>query len=410
MISRKSRAAAATAVAALGFALLAAPASAATKSVVIWTDEKRGPVMTQLLGKKSPVTGYKFVIKTYASLEALDAAWSNATAATGPDLVISNSAYAYQGASDGKLMPLTLPASVKAQFSKAALNTLSYLGKVYGIPLDVDTTAMYYNKKLVKTPPKTFADMVTLYKANSSLTGGLCAMDGVWGSQPMLTALGGGAWGLKADGSPDANKVLLNAGALKSNMKKYLIGADGKSNGFFKWDGCKQDFLDGKIPFANSGGWQLEDVTKALGSNFGVMPVPGLKVGSTGSPWVGYQGIYVTTFAASHGVSAGALKFATKYMTNAETQKRLSTLGGRPPANLVAAKTIKSVALKGFAQAGGNGLTQVDTFLNNNAGGANWYDVLSDTYKKIFVDGAGVDATLDAAAAVVAKNFAAAAA
>lgn len=55
---RSTRAAALAAAAALGMAVLVAPsAQAATKTVTIWTDEERGPVLRKLLGNKSPVPG-----------------------------------------------------------------------------------------------------------------------------------------------------------------------------------------------------------------------------------------------------------------------------------------------------------------------------------------------------------------
>lgn len=409
MISRKGRVVAAAAAAALGLAALLAPsASAAGKTVVIWTDETRGPSMEKLLAALPPsISGYDFTIKAFSSLTALDTAWSNATAATGPDLIVSNSAYASQGAKDGKLQPLTLPASVKSQFSSGALATLSYKGGLYGIPLDMDTTAMYVNKKLVKTLPATFGDMVNLYQKNKSkFSAGLCTMDGVWGTYPVITALGGYAWGSKADGSPDVLRIGLDAPVFVSNFNKYLVGKNGKSNGFLKWSDCKPDFLAGKIPFANSGGWQLADVEKALGKDFAVIPVPGVKKGTAGSPWTGFQGIYVTTFATAHGVSAGALQFAIEYMASAKTQAKYTPISNRPAANIAAAKQITDPAIAGFALAGSKyGTTQRDIFLNNNASGANWYDILGDMYTKILTNGQPAKKILAVAAERAQTNF-----
>ena len=403
---RTSRAFAAAAAIAMGAIALTAPAaSAANKTVVVWTDDQRGPAMTKLFAQLPPnIAGYDFQIKSFSSLTALDAAWSNATAATGPDLIISNSAYASQGAKDGKLMPLTLPASVKSQFTAGALSTLSYKGALYGIPLDMDTTAMYVNTNLVKKLPTTFGDMVSLYMKNKSrMSAGFCALDGVWGSQPVITALGGYAWGLKKDGSPNIMSTGLDAPTFIANVKKYLLAKNGKSNGFFKWSDCTPDFLAGKIPFANSGGWNLANVQKALGTNFKMMSVPGVKKGTFGSPWTGYQGIYVTTFSQNHGVSTGAMQFAIQYMADANTQAALTAIGNRPAANINA--KISDPAVAAFAKAGSHGVTQIDMFLNNTASGANWYDLLTSTFTKIFVQGAPLKATLAKAAENAQMNF-----
>ena len=37
-------------------------------------------------------------------------------------------------------------------------------GKVYGIPLVIETLVLYYNKDLLKTPPKTFNELEDLTK------------------------------------------------------------------------------------------------------------------------------------------------------------------------------------------------------------------------------------------------------
>lgn len=410
MIARKSRVVAAAAAITLGAAALLTPAaSAANKQIVVWTDETRGPTMDKLLTALPPnIAGYDIKIKAFSSLVALDSAWANVTSATGPDLIISNSAYATQGAKDGKLLPITLPASIKSQFSAGALATLSYKGSLYGVPLDMDTTAMYVNKNLVKTLPSTFGDMVNFYAKNKAkFSAGLCVMDGVWGTYPVITALGGYAWGTRADGSPNIMAVGLDEPKFLANFKKYLLAKNGKSSGFLSWNGtCKPDFLAGKIPFANSGGWQLADVKKALGTNFTVMPVPGLTKGTAGSPWTGFQGIYVTTYSQDHGVSAGAMQFAVQYMASAKTQATYTPISNRPAANIAAAKEITDPAIAGFALAGSKyGTTQRDMFLNNNASGANWYDILTDAYTKTLVNGQSAKSIWTKAAQNAQMNF-----
>ncbi|MHB0927910.1 MAG: sugar ABC transporter substrate-binding protein [Candidatus Nanopelagicales bacterium] len=409
MNARKSRVIGAAAAITLGASALLAPAaSAANKTIVVWTDETRGPSLTKLMNALPPnIPGYEVQVKAFSALTALDAAWANATAATGPDVVISNSAYASQGAKDGKLMPLTLPSSVKSKFSAGALGTLSYKGSLYGIPLDMDTTAMYVNTKLVKVMPRTFGDMVKLYLKNKSkFTAGFCALDGVWGSQPVITALGGYAWGLKSDGTANIMNVGLDAPKFVANFKKFLLAKNGKSNGFFKWADCTPDFLAGKIPFANSGGWNLDKARTSLGSsNLKIMAVPGVKAGTTGAPWTGYQGAYVTTFSGAHGVSAGAMQFVIQYLADAKTQAKGAAFTNRPPANLDAAAQVTDPSVAGFSKAGSRGVAQVDMYLNNTASGANWYDLLTDMYTKILTKGAPLKATLRRAAQSAQMDF-----
>lgn len=407
MLSRKRIAAVVGAAAVAASSLLAAPAAnAAGKTIVVWADEQRGPQLKSLIAGKTVVPGYTVDVKIYASLTALQGAWDKVTAATGPDILTGPASFASAGGKSGKLAALTIPAKVAAGFSTESLNALSFKGKNYGVPLDVDTTAFLWNKKLFgNNAPKTIGEMVDYYNANKSkLKGGFCAFEGTWGSQPMLTALGGGAWGF-SKGKPDFNTVLLNSADYKANVKKYLLGADGKSNGFFQWDGCADAFKAGQIPFANTGAWNFDGISEA-GISFGLGAVPGLTAGTFGKQWVNYSGAYLTSYAKKHGVEAGARALLLNYFASRDGQVLMSSASERPPAQLQAAAVVKNARTSGVANAAKTGMAQISPALDDKTGGSNWYDVLGAAYTDIFTKGANVDTTLDAAAAILKKNFA----
>jgi len=414
MFTKKGRYVALAAAAALSVSGLVAmaPAQAASKTLVLWTDEQRGPAMTKLLAALPPkITGYTVQVKSFSSLEALDKAWTASTPATGPDMVISNSAYATQGAKNGKLMPINLPAAVRKSFSKDSQLALSYEGILYGVPLDMDTIGLFYNKALAKSAPKTLGEMVNLYKSkktSAGLSGGLCMIPGFpWPMLSLMTAMGGGIWYFKADGTPNVKKTYFNSPTMKSSVKTYLLGADGKTNGFLKWDGCDAAFKAGKIPYAVTGGWDIAGMKTALGSKLAITSMPGLKAGTYGRPFAGYQGLYVTTYASRHGVQAGAMQFANKYMASAAAQAKLSAIGGRPAANKGAAGVITDKLVKGLIESGSHGILQVDIYLGNGAGGSNYWDLIGDVFDKMLNKGADVSATLDAGAKVLLKDWAA---
>lgn len=407
MFAKKSRLVAATAVLALSVSGLAAfaPAYGATKTITIWTDESRGPDLKALLVGRTPVAGHVIKVTVFSSRDALGAAWTNATAATGPDVIINDAGLATSGGKSGKLVPLTLPSSVRSQFAPSAFNALSYQGKVYGLPLDVDTTGLFWNTTLFgKKAPTTFAQMVNYYKANKvskNLSAGFCAQEGSWGSYAVITALGGGAWNSKGS-RVIPGQTKFNSAAFKSNINTFLLG---DAAGFLKVGGeCINDFKSGRIPFINTGGWNLSSMQE---SNVKLRQgqVPGVKAGTFGSPWAGYQGAYVSKFAKAGGVAAGANSFVVGFMANSLTQAQLSTLGNRPPASLIAASRVTDAALKQFARSGAQGTLQLSALLDNNAAGANWYDLVGDVWNKILNEGEPVSATLDAAAAKMIQNF-----
>lgn len=406
----KTRLVAAAAIAALGLTMAVAPtATAATKTITIWADEQRGPQLKQFLdNNKKLVPGYTIKVRTFTALTALQSAWDKASAASGPDILTGPASMASAGGKSGKLVALTYPPAIRKGFSTAALSAMSYKGRAYGVPLDVDTTAFLWNKKLFgNNPPATFGDMVDWYNANKTsknLKGGFCAFEGTWGSHPVLTALGGGAWGYKGT-VPNYNNVLLNSAAFKANVKKYLIGADGKSNGFFQWDGCGDAFKAGQIPFANTGAWNFDGISTA-GIDYGIGTVPGLTAKAKGAQWVNYSGAYLTSYAKKHGVEPGARQLLLNWFASKEGQVQMSLASQRPPAQNGAAAVMANPRTAAVAKAAATGTPQISPALDDKTGGNNWYDVLGATFTSIFTKGESVDATLDNAASILAKNFA----
>lgn len=400
----KAAAAVFAAVSMLGVGLV--PAEAATKTIVVWADEQRGPQLASLLQNNTSIApGYKIVVKTFASLTALQSAWDKATAAGGPD-VITGPASFISGAKSGKLLPLVMTKLNQLQMPKAAKQALSYNGKTYGVALDVDTTAMYWNTEF-GAAPKTLDAMYNTYvtqKAAGKVTGGICALDGIWGAQPVITALGGGAYGF-TNNNPDAKKVLINSSAFKTNVKKYLVDASGKSTGFLKFDGCADEFKAGKMLAANSGAWNVDGVTSA-GIKFTLQPVPGLTATTKGAQWVNYSGAFVTSYSTKHGVSLGAKKLVADWMASQAGQIQMYAASGRPPANVKAAAAVNNAQTKAFAKAAATGIPQFSIWLDDKTGGSNWYDTASSALTNILVKGAAVDSTLDSAAAILKKNFA----
>ena len=410
MNQKRFRAAGLIAVAALAVSALAgAPAQAAPRTITVWADEQRGPQLQKLIdGNTTIAPGYVIKVKYFSALDALQSAWDKSTAAGGPDVMTGPASMAAAGGKSGKLARIIVTSKLRSEIPSAGLAAMSYKGSVYGVPLDVDTTGFLWNTALYgTTAPATFADMVDYYKTNKSskgLTGGICAFEGTWGSHAVLTALGGGAWGYKGSNA-QFDKVLLNSSSFKSNVDKFLLDSSGKSNGFFQWDGCGDAFKAGKIPFAITGAWNFDGITKA-GIKYGIGATPGLTASTKGAQWVNYSGAYITSYAKTHGVDLGARKLVVEWFASTQGQLAMSELSKRPPASKTANALVTDAQTLAVGKAASTGTPQVSPALDNKTGGANWYDVLGGVYTDIFTKGKSADATLDAAAAILAKNFA----
>jgi len=398
------------AAAALALSVMTVPtATAAGKTIVIWADDTRGPALEKIVKQmEAEVPGYKVSVKSFPSYDALGTAWDKATAATGPDIILRDGSLAVTGSKSGRIQSLIVSSATRAAFSKAAFASLTIGGRVYGIPTDADVTGMIYNTALLSSAPKTIGDIYDYYVANKTskgLTNGICSFNGTWGSQPVLTALGGGTWGYKGT-TPDLSKVVFNSPAFKANAKKYLLGADGKTNGFFSYDGCDTAFKAGKVPVALVGAWNMTGI-KSAGIKYAWGSLPGVTEGTFGNQWVGYAAAYLTSYAGPHGVKVGANQLLNRFFASEEGQLAFNEAqpNQRPLAHLSAAAKTKDVDAAGLGQASRNAVQQLNAPLGDKTGGADWYAVSDDALKDIFA-GKDLNTTLDKAAAILAKNFA----
>jgi arabinogalactan oligomer/maltooligosaccharide transport system substrate-binding protein len=386
-----------------GFALaissFVVPSASAASEIVVWADESRGPNLTKVIAAKGDwVPGYTVKIVTFSSFDALKDAFDKATDATGPDIVVGANDWVPTGAKSGKLAPITLTASVKSRFNPTQLFDLTYKNSLYGVPIDVNNVAMIYNEKLVSSAPKTFGDMVSYYKANKaskSLKAGLCVAGGgmSWGAHSVFSALGADAYQFNGRDQIVYNRTF-DYPKFAKNVKTYLL--DGKkSNGFFPATdtGCKDNFLAGSVPFAVIGNWEWKDYV-AKGFAMNLMPVPGVAADAPGKMFGSVSGAMLTTYAAKHGVSAGAKSLLTDFFASTAGQVAYQALEGRPPAEKGAqSSSAVSAGQKGFgAAASTSGIPQIGAFLNNNKGGANYWDSAPAFWTAVLVDNKDVAA------------------
>ena len=370
------------------------PAHAADKELVVWADETRGPNLTKTLAAKSDwVSGYKITVKAFSSFDALKEAVDKSTDLTGPDIILGANDWVPTGAKNGKLAPITLPASVKSRFTANQLFDLSYKGNLYGVPLDINNVGMVYNENLVKNAPKTLGEMVSYYKANKDkkgLVAGLCIAGGgtSWGAHSVLSALGGSAYRMK-NGAVDTTKDPINPAELAKNIKTYLLDADGKSNGFFPATdtGCKDNYLAGKVPFAIIGNWEWQDYM-AQGFQMNLMPVPGVKAGTYGTMFASVSGAMLTSFAAKRGVEAGAKDLLINFFASTAGAVAYQAIELRPPAEKGAQTKVEFTAQQNFGKAASKaGIPQIGAILNGAAGSKSYWDLLPAFWTAVLVNG-----------------------
>jgi maltose-binding protein MalE len=338
----------------------ALPASANDKVITVWADESRGPNLIKTLGSVENqkggewVPGYKIKVVPFSSYDALKAALDNLTK-DGPDIVVGGNDWVAVGARNGKLAPYTPSAAVRRNFNPNNWFDMTYKGKIYGVPVDVNNVAMLVNTKLTGKRPATLGEMVDFYlknKTSKDLKAGLCVAGGgmSWGAHSVLSALGGGAYPIR-NAVVDTRQNPVPA-TVATNIEKLFLNSKGESNGFFPASdtGCKTNFLAGKVPYAIIGNWEWRDYVDKGFSMDNLMAVPGVRKGTFGAAFGSVSGAMLTSFAEKNGNDAAAKSLLTNFFASERGQVAYQKFEQRPPANKAAAAK-SSAAQKGFGGA-----------------------------------------------------------
>jgi arabinogalactan oligomer / maltooligosaccharide transport system substrate-binding protein len=221
-----------------------------------------------------------------------------------------------------------LDKNLTSRFIPSTLQAMTYRKTIYGLPLNYKVMTMVYNKALVKTPPKTTAELVQVAKANTNAASGRFGLV-YWYSNwyyhaPLFNAYGGGVF--DAAGKPVVNSA--------ANVKSVDL--------MMKWAGADKIlpaepstalitslFNEGKAAIVFSGPWFLEEVSPKIQWGLAVLPTVTEAGGKPMKPWMTVEGVYI---AAPSKKKDQAFEFA-KYLTDTAATKILALEGSQTPAN-----------------------------------------------------------------------------
>ena len=250
------------------------------------------------------------------------------------DVVDVDVVWTAEFAAKGWLQPLTgdfaldtsalLPATVK---------TATYNKVLYAAPQTSDGGLLYYRKDLVKTPPKTWDDMMG--DCSIAKTAGISCYAGQFAKYEGLTV--NAAEAINTAGGtivgPDGKTPTLNTADAKKGLGLLV---DGYKNGnipkeaiTYQEEQGRQAFEAGKLLFLRN--WPyVYNLAKTDGSStvkdtFAVAPLPGLT--GTGASSLGGHNAAISVYSEHKGTAVDFLKF----LESAETQKFFATQGSLAP-------------------------------------------------------------------------------
>ncbi len=218
--------------------------------------------------------------------------------------------------------------AVKKRFIPSTLEAMTYRGSVYGLPLNYKEITLIYNRKLVKTPPKTTGELVAMAKkltdAKAGRFGLAYSYTDFYYHAALMNAFGGRVF------DPGTKPVLdapENAKALELLLKwidKDQILPKEPSTALIT-----ALFNEGKAGIVFSGPWFLGEIAKGVDWSLARLPTVDEAGGKPMRPWITVEGVYV---AAPSAQKEAAFTFA-KWLTDAKAAKVMALEGRQTPAN-----------------------------------------------------------------------------
>ncbi len=185
----------------------------------------------------------------------------------GPDVIYVQSTNILPLIKAQALLPVDEDAIELWQFRSEALEQVIYQGKIYGVPIDLNTQVLCYNKKKVQELPKTLSELIT--QARTGYSVGLLSSfeNAFWGTQIF------GAQLLDAQG-----RMILDQGGGWVRWMEWLINAKNEPNFILNEDPLvlQNAFIEEKLTYSVCWSSLIPFLIESLGSDkLGVALLPG---------------------------------------------------------------------------------------------------------------------------------------
>jgi len=311
----------------LALALVAIPAFAQAAEVVVWHSyrgKERAALeqVSKTFNSKSKDVQIKLLAIPY------DAFPDKITAAVprgkGPDLFIFAQDRIGDWAAAGLIEPLDfwMDDALSAAFVKPTLEAVTYDDSIYGLPMAFKMTALFYNKKLVKTPPKTTNELIAMAKKHTNAKKGKFGLvyenANFYFQSAWMQGFGGRVFSKKGQPTLDTKPVIDSMRFAQRLAHKEGIMPEEATSML-----VTTLFNKGDAAFVINGPWFMGEIEKGVDYGVAVFPKIDDAGGRPGTPFLTAESIIMSAKSTD---KKGAFKIM-QYLTSVEAGKVLATKG-----------------------------------------------------------------------------------
>ncbi|QKS72979.1 extracellular solute-binding protein [Paenalkalicoccus suaedae] len=276
------------------------------ESLEIWAndDEYQFAAIEELASQFTEETGIDVVVTPYLMADQDEAFALDGPSGIGPDLIFQPHDRLGELTSQNLLAPLEVSEDALSEYTEEAVQSFTLDGEVYGVPLVIENTALYYNRDLVEEVPETMEEVYALAEEMTDAAnddyGFLFEALNFYHVFPWIGGHGGYVFSQDADGNYDTDDIgLASEGAVTAYEEVQSLFDRGIIPRTVDEDVINGLFTDGKVGMVVSGPWALANFSDALGDSLGVTTIPTLSSGEEPTPFAGVKGWLVSNYSDS---------------------------------------------------------------------------------------------------------------
>ncbi len=267
--------------------------------LLLWTDKDAyGKALAEGFMKKYP--GVTVTTGEFGSTEQAAKIELDGPAGNGADVFFLPHDKLSTSIESGILLPIQdqVAQRLHNNLLKEAMSTVSKDGVVYGVPVSIETIALFYNKDIVDKPVKTFEELFDFAKTFNDPPNNKFAfvndMGNGYNSYAFFTPYGFdlfGKDGTDADNPGFDSDAFIKGLEFVQSLNTILPVKSNDLGGEF----VGQLFKSGKAAYTFQGPWSIEDYKKE-NINFGVTTIPTV-AGNSLHPFAGVQMAGVSAYS-----------------------------------------------------------------------------------------------------------------
>lgn len=240
-------------------------------------------------------------------------------------------------------------------YDRVGLTAVTYKGALYGLPIGRESYFLFYNKSLVRTPPKTWTALISTAKRLTSgdRYGFLWDTGNFYYAYNWIRGYGGYVFKVTAKGY-DPKKLGINTrGGIRGlQFIQDLVQRHKLTPASTNTDIAEGSFKNGKAAMIIDGPWAVQGFRTA-GVNFGVAPLPKLPNGNASAPFVGVQALFVNRYSKNVKEAWDLVRYLSTHLplTLFKASGRVPVLKSAAKARIVASNPVTKVVI----QASNNG-------------------------------------------------------